>query len=147
MGHFDTPLHHLGLNLNFKEVRNDQVPFKNSRGSHRIKNVAQINSIVLCFDPFFSFKFQVNDSIQRQEGILKEMTEVNGKFLGEKGGKDNGNARDDMLKKLAAAHDAFFELQKHLQEGTKFYNDLTQLLVTFQNKVSVTYLIRMRFRF
>ena len=75
------------------------------------------------------------------------MTEVNGKFLGEKGGKDNGNARDDMLKKLAAAHDAFFELQKHLQEGTKFYNDLTQLLVTFQNKVSVTYLIKMRFRF
>ena len=91
---------------------------------------------------FFSLKFQVNDSIQRQEGILKEMTEVNGKFLGEKGGKDNGNARDDMLKKLAAAHDAFFELQKHLQEGTKFYNDLTQLLVTFQNKVSATYLIR-----
>ena len=86
----------------------------------------------------------MNDSIQRQEGILKEMTEVNGKFLGEKGGKDNGNARDDMLKKLAAAHDAFFELQKHLQEGTKFYNDLTQLLVTFQNKVSVTYLIRMK---
>ena len=40
----------------------------------------------------------MNDSIQRQEGILKEMTEVNGKFLGEKGGKDNGNARDDMLK-------------------------------------------------
>ena len=82
------------------------------------------------------FVLQVNDSIQRQEGILKEMTESNEKFLSEKGGKDNGNARDDMLKKLAAAHDAFFELQKHLQEGTKFYNDLTQLLVTFQNKVN-----------
>jgi len=79
---------------------------------------------------------QVNDSVQRQEGILKEMTDTNEKFLGEKGGNDNGNARDDMLKKLAAGHDAFFELQKHLQEGTKFYNDLTQLLVTFQNKVS-----------
>ena len=147
MGHFGPlTLHGLGLHLIFKEVRNDQVPVKISSVSYRIKNVAQINFIVLCFDPFFlSLKFQVNDSIQRQEGILKEMTEVNGKFLGEKGGKDNGNARDDMLKKLAAAHDAFFELQKHLQEGTKFYNDLTQLLVTFQNKVSVNYLIRMKF--
>ena len=66
------------------------------------------------------------------------MTEANEKFTSEKGGKDDGNARDEMLKKLAAAHDAFFELQKHLQEGTKFYNDLTQLLVTFQNKVWVS---------
>ena len=64
------------------------------------------------------------------------MTEANEKFTSEKGGNDgNGNTRDEMLKKLAAAHDAFFQLQKHLQEGTKFYNDLSQLLVTFQNKV------------
>ena len=66
---------------------------------------------------------------------MKNMTEANEKFSSEKGGNDNRNAREEMLKKFAAAHDAFFELQKHLQEGTKFYNDLSQLLVTFQNKV------------
>ena len=80
---------------------------------------------------------QISDSLKRQETILKEMTEENEKFVKENGGGQNsGNQRDEILKKLAAAHDAFFELQKHLQEGTKFYNDLTQLLVTFQSKVS-----------
>ena len=78
---------------------------------------------------------QISDSLKRQEAVLKEMTEENEKFVKENGGGNSGK-RDDILKKLAAAHDAFFELQKHLQEGTKFYNDLTQLLVTFQSKVS-----------
>ena len=54
-------------------------------------------------------------------------------FVKESGG--GSTARDEMLKQLAAAHDAYFELKGNLQEGTKFYNDLTQLLVTFQNKV------------
>ncbi len=79
---------------------------------------------------------QVNESLKRQENTLKEMMESNEKFVKEKGGGSSQDARDEMLKKLAAAHDAFFELQKHLQEGTKFYNDLTQLLVTFQSKVN-----------
>ena len=58
-------------------------------------------------------------------------------FVKENGG--GSNARDEMLKQLAAANDAYFELKGNLQEGTKFYNDLTQLLVTFQNKVNEHY--------
>ena len=37
---------------------------------------------------------------------------------------------------LAVGHDAFFELRGNMQEGAKFYNDLTELLVTFRNMVN-----------
>lgn len=39
--------------------------------------------------------------------------------------------RDVALKELAAAHDAFVELQRHLSEGAKFYNDLTSVCNVF----------------
>lgn len=36
-----------------------------------------------------------------------------------------------MMCQLAAAHDAFRDLQMHLKEGTKFYNDLIQVGLLF----------------
>lgn len=39
--------------------------------------------------------------------------------------------RESALKEVAAAHDAFKELQNNLSEGTKFYNDLTQVCILF----------------
>merc|ERR1719330_1670374 len=77
---------------------------------------------------------QVGESITRQEQIIAEIQDLYQPFIQERGG--GGGAREDALKALASAYDAFMELNGNLQEGTKFYNDLTQLLVTFQSKVS-----------
>jgi len=83
---------------------------------------------------FGPLQHQVTDSIGKQEKIIAEVQDLYQPFIQEKGGE--GSSREEALKSLAAAYDAFMDLKGNLQEGTKFYNDLTQLLVTFQNKVS-----------
>ena len=79
---------------------------------------------------------QVEDSVKSQEKLMEEIAKNYETFSQQTGGGST-NARDEKLKQLAAAHDAYFELKNNLQEGTKFYNDLTQLLVTFQTKVNM----------
>jgi len=83
---------------------------------------------------FTPFRNQVSENIEKQEKLIAEIQEQHQLFIGDKGGA--GSTREDALKCLAAAHDAYMELKGNLTEGTKFYNDLTQLLITFQNKVS-----------
>lgn len=80
------------------------------------------------------FREQVNDSITRQESLIKDIQNAHQAFVNETGG--GSASRDVFLSELASAYDNFTTLQNNLKEGTKFYNDLTQLLVTFQNKVS-----------
>ncbi|KAG8037386.1 hypothetical protein G9C98_005596 [Cotesia typhae] len=77
---------------------------------------------------------QVRDSSARQEKLIAEIQSNHAAFTREQSG--SGSSREAVLCKLAAAYDAFKELKNNLQEGAKFYNDLTQLLVVFQNKIS-----------
>jgi programmed cell death 6-interacting protein len=42
-----------------------------------------------------------------------------------------GSSREQILRKLANAYDAYKELINNLQEGVKFYNDLTEVCKHF----------------
>ncbi|XP_051162440.1 programmed cell death 6-interacting protein isoform X2 [Leptopilina boulardi] len=77
---------------------------------------------------------QVRESANRQEELISQIQMEHEKFVSEQSG--SGTAREETLCKLAAAFDSFKELRNNLKEGAKFYNDLTQLLVVFQNKIS-----------
>lgn len=83
---------------------------------------------------FGPLQAQTQESIERQERLIAQIQELHQQFIVEKGGA--GDAREEALKAVAASFDVYMELNANLKEGTKFYNDLTQLLVTFQNKVS-----------
>lgn len=77
---------------------------------------------------------QVQDSLSRQEALIQDIKDTHQKFVSETGA--SGESNEQLFSQLATAYDVFSELQKNLQDGVKFYNDLTQLLIIFQNKIS-----------
>ena len=78
----------------------------------------------------------VNESLAKQESLLQKIQTANSQFCQAKSQNQTARKREDVLKDLASAYDRFMELKSNLAEGTKFYNDLTQLLVKFQSKVN-----------
>lgn len=78
---------------------------------------------------------QVAENVEKQEGIVGRIVIAHDKFTQETQSRGQ-SPREEKLKVLAAAYDAFMELDANLTEGTKFYNDLTPLLIKIQNKVS-----------
>lgn len=79
---------------------------------------------------------QVSDSVSRQEAILNKIQTANSEFCKAKASNQSAGKREAMLKDLAAGFDMYIELTDNLKEGTKFYNDLTPLLLRLQNKIS-----------
>lgn len=78
---------------------------------------------------------QVEESVAKQEQVVVCIETAHGQFTRETLAP-GVSARDQKLKDLATGYDAFMELNSNLTEGTKFYNDLTPLLLKIQNKVS-----------
>lgn len=71
---------------------------------------------------------------EAQEKTIAAILSANDEFVALKG--NSGNKREQFMKDLATAYDAYIELSDNLKEGTKFYNELTQVLVNLQGKVN-----------
>lgn len=85
---------------------------------------------------FDSLKRSVTDSMASQEKTMAAVQTANDKFVKEKQSGRAVTERETMLKDLATAYDIYMELLGNLQEGTKFYNDFTPILVRYQQKVN-----------
>ncbi|XP_069776849.1 programmed cell death 6-interacting protein isoform X2 [Narcine bancroftii] len=83
-----------------------------------------------------SYTERVQKNLKKQEELLANIQSSHEEFSKSTQSNNVANQRDEMLKKLAAAHDQFVELLRNLREGTKFYNMLTEILLKFQSKCS-----------
>lgn len=79
---------------------------------------------------------RIRESIELQASLINEIQHHNENFVREKSGNAGPSAREELMKELAIAHDIHMEVQNNLEEGSKFYNDLTQMLLSFQSKIS-----------
>ncbi|XP_060798892.1 programmed cell death 6-interacting protein isoform X2 [Neoarius graeffei] len=79
---------------------------------------------------------RVQQNLRSQEDILAQVQTSHQEFAALKQSNTEANHREEVLKKLASAHDSYIEISSNIKEGTKFYNDLTEILLKFQNKCS-----------
>uniref|UniRef100_A0A8C4EK84 Programmed cell death 6 interacting protein n=1 Tax=Dicentrarchus labrax TaxID=13489 RepID=A0A8C4EK84_DICLA len=83
-----------------------------------------------------AYNQRVQASLRTQEELLGQVQTSHQEFSSLKQSNTEANQREEVLKKLASAHDSYVEISNNLREGTKFYNDLTEILLKFQNKCS-----------
>uniref|UniRef100_A0A4W4ETT0 Programmed cell death 6-interacting protein n=1 Tax=Electrophorus electricus TaxID=8005 RepID=A0A4W4ETT0_ELEEL len=79
---------------------------------------------------------RVKQNLCAQDDLLAQVQTSHQEFATLKQSNAEANNREEVLKKLASAHDSYVEISSNLKEGTKFYNDLTEILLRFQNKCS-----------
>ena len=117
-------------NVEFEEIK---IKFLKSLNLHTDVNEASLSTETIA-QFYGDLQKSVRNTQQKQESLLEEIRKSNEEFVNARG--NSGNKRDDFLKELASAYDAYVELISNLNEGVNFYNDLTQLLVNLQVKVN-----------
>ncbi|KAM8966535.1 programmed cell death 6-interacting protein isoform 2-T2 [Pelodytes ibericus] len=83
-----------------------------------------------------SYTYKMQENLKKQEEIINNIQVSYQDFSKMKQSNSEANLREEVLKKLAVGHDNYIELVANLREGTKFYNDLTEILLKFQGKCS-----------
>ena len=86
------------------------------QGNHNDENSVVVNEIESIYTPL---RQQVNESVSKQENLVENVRRAHQQFQSEKHGNNSSSMRDEMLKNLARAYDAYQELLNNLKEGTK----------------------------
>ena len=77
---------------------------------------------------------QVQDSLTRGAALTEQIKKTNAQFVNECQQGDGAADRERVLKDLQSGYEAFNELIGNLEEGSKFYGDLTNLLLKCQQR-------------
>jgi programmed cell death 6-interacting protein len=68
-----------------------------------------------------------------QDGLLEQLTKINGSFVIAKKGDTSSKEREQALQKLENAYFKYKEIVSNLDVGRKFYNDLSKIVGRFRD--------------
>ena len=86
------------------------------QGNNQDENSVVVHEIESIYTPL---RQQVSSTLSKQEQLVENIRRANQQFQNEKQGNASSAMREEMLKNLARAYDAFQELMSNLREGNK----------------------------
>jgi len=103
-------------NTDSDSVRTRLIAAFQQQGAGADENSIVVHEIESIYAPL---RQQVNESLSRQEQLVENIRRANQQFQNEKQGNASSEIREEMMKNLARAYDAFQELLNNLREGSK----------------------------